>query len=71
MVTKCFFNDDKFTTRNGNIVVVSSETSFTGCVKIEIGDKDGKLENSFIIDGGELMTAIKNCLNGRNTWNEF
>lgn len=71
MITKCFFDDDKFITRNNNIVVVSSETSYMGHIKIEIVDKNGKVENEIVIDGNELGTAIKNCLNGRNPWNEF
>ena len=71
MITKCFFDDDEFVTRNANTVIVSSDTEIFGCVHIIINDREGKMENDFIINGQELIRAVQNCVNLKDSWREF
>lgn len=74
MVTKCYFDDETFTTRNGRALIVSSDTSYLGHVKVEVIDpKTGELESVFVVDGGELKKAVDSCLhtNCGNAWGEF
>lgn len=71
MITKCFFDDDEFVTRNANTVIVSSDTEIFGCVHVIINDREGKMENDFIINGQELIRAVQNCVNLKDSWREF
>ena len=71
MVTRCFFDEEDFKARNNCSVVVSSVAKESGLVKIEIMDRDGKLENEVTINGRELAIAIKNCTNKTSPWGEF
>lgn len=71
MITKCFFDDDEFVGRNGNVVIVSSDTEMFGHVHIVINDKKGNMENDFIVRGEELIRAIQNCLHTKGSWGEF
>lgn len=71
MITKCFFDDDEFVTRNANTVIVSSDSEIFGCVHIIINDREGKMENDFIINGSELIKAVQNCLHTKGSWGEF
>ena len=71
MITKCFFDDDKFVTQNANTVIVSSDTEIFGYVHVIINYREGKMENDFIIKGEELIRAVQNCLHTKGSWGEF
>lgn len=71
MITKCFFDDDEFVTRNANTVIVSSDAEIFGCVHVIINNRKGEMENDFIIKGEELIRAVQNCLHTNGSWGEF
>ena len=71
MITKCFFDDDEFVTRNANTVIVSSDAETFACVHVIINDREGKMENDFIIKGDELIKAVQNCLHAKGSWGVF
>ena len=71
MITKCFFDDDEFVTRNANTVIVSSDTEIFGYVHVIINNIKGEMENDFIIKGEELIKAVQSCLHTKGTWGEF
>ena len=71
MITKCFFDDEEFVTRNANTVIVSSETETFGCVHVYINNRKGEMETDFIIKGEELIRAVQNCLRTKGSWEEF
>lgn len=68
MITKCFFDNDEFVTRNANTVIVSSDTEIFGYVHVIINNRKGEMENDFIIKGEELIKAVQNCLHTKGSW---
>ena len=72
MITKCYFDDDNFIERNGRTMSVSDDIGDKNLndVKIEI-IKDGSRESVVVVNGRELMKAIKNCTGINEPWGEF
>ena len=72
MITKCYFDDDKFIDRNRRMMIVSDDIGEKGRpsdVKIEIFT-DGNRESVVVVDGKELAKAIANCTRV-DPWGEF
>ena len=72
MTTKCYFDSDDFVARNGSSVIVSSESgSHYGSVLVSIIDREGKVEDCFVIKGDELICAVQNCMHTAGGWEKF